>query len=109
MIRDQKSPELFHGFTKESHIRPQSFWIPRDAWLNTVVIRYQSDMESQLKRFLEYTGKPQTGHLPFRNVSRGPRETLDGDDLTWIREYYRADFELWDAVNEHPELFKKVI
>jgi hypothetical protein len=35
--------------------------------------------------------------------------TLDPEDLEWLRDHYREDFELWDAVNAQPEIFKKVI
>jgi len=108
MIQDQKS-DLFHAFTTDAHVKPQIYWIPKSAWSNVVVIRYQSDMKVQLQKILEYLGRSQTKALPLRNVSNGPRETLDKDDLVWVKEYYKDDFELWNSVSNHPELFKVVI
>lgn len=108
MIQEQKS-DLCHAFTTDAHVKPQSYWIPRDSWPNVVVIRYQSDMKVQLQKILEYLGRSQTKALPLRNVSNGSRETLDEYDLLWVREYYKDDFELWDHVNNSPELFKNVI
>ena len=105
----KRAPDVYHGFTKHTHI-PQTNWLPKSAWANTVVVRYQRDMESQIQTLFEYLGEPLPDKtLSQRNVSHGAKESLDAEDLEWVREHYKEDFELWDALTNRPELFKKVI
>ena len=103
-------PRMFvYSHTIEDHFRPQVYWVPREFWANTVVVRYQHDLTPSIQKLFEYIGTSSNIEMERKNVSLGAPETLDEIDLAWIHEYFRADFELWDAVNEHPELFKKVI
>ena len=102
-------PDVFHSFTGKTHL-PQIHWLPKKAWSHTVVIRYESDMSSQLQKFLEFSRDivPPIKELTHRNVSHGSPVTLDDEDLAWLHQHYQADFELWDALHSTPELFKKV-
>lgn len=92
------------------HARTQIHWIPRHLWHDVIVVKYQKDLEEPLKRLFEYL-KLEAPKKPFQtaNVSNGDPVTLDSDDLEWLRDHYREDFELWDAVNAQPELFLKVL
>jgi hypothetical protein len=96
-------------YTNPDHTRAQIHWIPRDTWSSTIVIRYVPNLNSVIEPLLKELGIPRTGPYCPRNNITTKKEPIEGLDLTWVREHYRADFELWDAVNEHPELFKKVI
>lgn len=106
MIKNGQDSDLYHGFTKVHHVEPQSNWLPKECWKNLTVLRYQKEMTEKLEAFL---GVPLKKPLTRRNVSHGDPVTLDPEDLEWLRDQYREDFELWDAVNSQPELFKKVI
>jgi hypothetical protein len=100
---------LIDKYTKYVHYRGQYTWIPKNTWSQTIVLRYKSDMSQSANELLEYLGITPKCSLEYKNVSKGPQEVLDEDDIKWIRDYYKKDFELWDSVNNHPELFKKVI
>lgn len=44
------------------------------------------------------------------NVSRKDTEAkLDSEDIKWISNNYKADFDLWDNLQKRPELFRKII
>ena len=100
---------LIDKFTKDVHYHQQIRWIPENTWSRAIVLKYQPDMTRSSEKLLEHLGISQKSVLEHKNVSKGQPELLDHEDLNWIRDYYKSDFELWDSVNNHPELFKKVI
>jgi len=60
-------------------------------------------MSSQLEKLFETPVS-----LKRINVSKGEMVTLDDKVMEWIRDFYKSDFELWDAVHKNPEKFKAV-
>ena len=105
------SPKLREKFTGRHHYAPQSRWVPPECYPGTIVVRYDRDLTPKVRDLLRYLGVPwDHGRILPINVSL-KKETvaLDAEDLAWIRDYYRADFELWDLVNQSPERFKHVI
>ena len=106
-----EDPRLQCKHSKMMHTWPQVHWVPRDTWSKTVVIRYRKNLSEVLEPLLEYIEIPWDGsQCQNLNVtSKRDDVTLDSDDLEWLRDHYREDFELWDAVNTRPEIFKKVL
>jgi hypothetical protein len=100
---------LINHFTKEVHYYQQYRWIPENSWSCAIVLKYKKNMKDSCKELLNFLGIVQKFELEFKNVSNGPSEVLDDNDLLWIKEYYSRDFELWEIINNKPELFKKVI
>jgi hypothetical protein len=50
--------------------------------------------------------------LPRYNITRskeGENVILDEEDLNWIREHFKEDFDLWNKLHNQPELFLRVI
>jgi hypothetical protein len=50
--------------------------------------------------------------LPRYNITRwkeGENVILEEEDLVWIREHFKEDFDLWDKLHSQQECFLKVI
>ncbi len=106
-----EDPRLKTKHFKVLHTWPQVHWIPRDTWSKTIVIKYRRDLGEVLEPLLEYLEIPWGGETlrPINVTAKKDQEELDPEDLEWIQDHYRDDFDLWDAVNTNPELFKRVI
>jgi hypothetical protein len=89
------------------HCRPQSYWLPEEAYSSSVVVLYGDDME---KRVREFFPVPDCERLfePV-NVSKGVPVVLSVEEEMWVREYYKVDFELWAKLHDSPSLFKRVV
>ena len=48
-------------------------------------------------------------YLNNRKVSPSYDIELTEENKNWIKEYYKDDFELWNNLNNNPDLFKLVI
>jgi hypothetical protein len=104
------SPELILPSSTGVHCTPQSYWLPQDSWSNTIVLKYQKNMEPLIYKLFTFIGiTPDGTSLRPMNVSKGSKDILDEHDEAWVREYYCDDFELWDMINKEPNLFNFVI
>lgn len=111
LIKIQDHPKIYSGFFWSKHMEHQTYWLKPNVYNNAIVIKYCPDLKYKLNDLLEYLKLPQTGVLLEKeNVSIETENIeLDEDDYEWIYNEYMDDFELWDKVNNLPELFKKVL
>ena len=97
----------------EVHYDPQSNWIKKDVYSNTIVIKYEEDLNNKIIDLLKYLNIENKGiRLEKSNITRkleNEKVILDDEDIAFIKEKYKDDFELLDDLNNHPELFLHVI
>ena len=105
--------ELVVGFTWRVHFYPQVHWISPDVYSNTIVLKYEENLDSKIKELLHYLDIPDKNICLEREHTtikkEGEQIILDSEDIQYIQERYKDDFVLWDNIIHHPELFKKVL
>jgi len=96
--------------TWDVHYLPQSRYIDKQHYKNAIVIRYDKDkMESKLNSLVEYLNiENKNIKLNYNNKSTNYTINIQKDDLLWLADYYKDDFELWNTLNTYPDLFLKV-
>lgn len=113
--KDKKKRELVIGFMWEVHYDPQTNWIPKDVYSNTIVIKYveNENLNNKIIELLKYLNIENKGiPLEKSNITRkieNEKVILDDEDILFIRDRYRSDFELWNNINNNPEMFLHVI
>jgi hypothetical protein len=112
-IKNNYMHELVTGYMWRIHYFPQVYWIHPDFFENAIVIKYTENLDEKIHALLDYLHIPDKCiELERSNVTRtkeGEQAVLDEEDILWLREHFREDFELWDAANETPERFKYVL
>lgn len=104
---------LYSGFTWDQHFMPSSTWLDKGSYSRAIVILYENNLEDKVYKMMKYLDID-GGFIkePVRkiNVSRKDTEAkLDSEDIKWISNNYKADFDLWDNLQKRPELFRKII
>ena len=112
-IKGNYMHELSVGFTWRVHFFKQVYWIPPEYFANSIVIRYSNDLNDKIHQLLTYIEVEDKGiPLPKTNTTRkkeGEEAVISDEDLAWLKEWFKEDFILWEAANNLPQLFKKVI
>jgi Sulfotransferase family len=112
-IKGNYMHELSVGFTWRVHFFKQVYWIPPEYFANSIVIRYSNDLNDKIHQLLTYIEVEDKGiPLPKTNTTRkkeGEEVVISDEDLAWLKEWFKEDFILWEAANNLPQLFKKVI
>ncbi len=101
---------LITSHTWDVHYLPQSRYIDKQQYKNAIVIRYdKGNMESKLNLLLEYLNiENKNIKLNYNNKSTNYTINIQKDDLLWLMDYYKDDFDLWNKLNTSPDLFLKV-
>lgn len=96
--------------TWDVHYLPQSKYIDETKYKNAIVIRYCDRMEDKLHLLLQYLNI-ENKHIELNHVNQSQEYPIhiQYDDLSWIMDYYKNDFDLWNKLKNNPELFLKVI
>ncbi len=113
-IRNNWMHELVNGYMWRLHYFPQIFWINPEFYANSIVIIYENDLSYKMNKLLKYLNITDKNiELVKSNITRkkeGEEEIhLDEEDLLWIREHFKEDFDLWEKANNQPEIFRYVI
>ena len=105
--------ELVSGYMWRLHFFPQVFWINREFFENSIIIKYTDDLDEKIHDLLKYLKIDDKGiPLEKSNVTRkkdGEEVYLESEDIIWFSEHFKDDFELWNAAHETPERFKYVL
>jgi hypothetical protein len=108
-IQDKQFRTLQAGFFRSLHVTPQSYWYT--GFLeNIIVIKYSQDLQKPINKLLDFLNieKKPTPLLP-KNISKNiSEELLSNQNLKWINQYFRRDYELLDMI-ENKKRFKHVI
>jgi len=113
LIRQNKIQEMVVGYIWRLHYYPQSFWIPKETYSNSIIITYVNNLNYKIQQLLDYCQiENKKIQLPVSNVTikkPGEEVVLDDEDFEWLQEQFKEDFELWENAFMNPGLFKKVI
>jgi len=110
-IKTNKKEHLIGGVTWDVHIKPITHWIKNTKLHNIIILKYQDNIDPSVQKLLEIMKIPSKNvNVPYFNVSSTKEKViLDDDDIQFIKEYYSSDFDLWEKINEQPQLFRYVI
>ncbi|AUF82643.1 putative sulfotransferase [Tetraselmis virus 1] len=105
---------LHKDFTTRLHFVPQSHWLKSGDYSKTIVLLYdRAGLDLKIQHLLKYLNIPVLGlPLPKVNVTKTSDSVsllLGEEEEKWVKKYYKADFDLWHLVNNHPSRFKKVL
>ena len=111
-IENNYMHELVNGYMWRVHYFPQIYWIKKEFFENSIIITYTEDLNNKIQSLLEYLDIENKG-IPLQksNITRkkeGEEVVIDEEDLIWLKNYFKSDYELWEAAHNTPELFKKV-
>lgn len=114
LVKNNSRNELVSSYMWRIHYSPQTEWIKPDVYENSIVITYVPNLNEKIKQLLEYINVPNIGiELDRRNITRvkqGEEDVrMDEEDILWLREHFKEDFELWETAFKSPEKFKKVL
>jgi len=105
--------ELTCDFTWYQHYKPQTSWISQYAnYKNIIIIKYEPNLNNKIQKLLELLQIPSKNiNLPIIHVSslENCNCELDDEDIAFIKQNYKTDYELLDKINNNPQLFKLVI
>lgn len=112
LLKNNDTKTLYRGYTWDLHFKPITNWIKNTKLENIIILKYKNDIDSSVQKLVQTLNL----NIVPKNVSHvnitkkiDEKIILDEQDMTFIREYYCSDFELWNKINNNPELFRHVI
>ena len=107
----RKDKCLYNDFTFPIHYESIFYWIKPEDYSKTIVIKYCEDLNSKLPEILEALEIQSVNkNMDKINISNNSEIIkLDEEDINYIKSVYKYDFDLWDNINNNPELFKRVV
>ncbi len=111
LIKKNSTNELYVTFTKKAHFDTTHAWINNTPYNKIIIIKYIKNLDLKMPYILKTLGIPDKKiPLPIANVTHSKEDViLDEDDLNFIRQRFKDDFELYNKVNNKKELFKMVL
>ena len=109
-----KQKVLCHTFTHSEHYYNTCKWINNTNYKNIIIIKYSKNLNQKIQKLLNILKIPNKHKLlPIVNRSITVEdENIDLDDAyiaQFIKEYFKYDILLLNAIETKPELFKLVI
>jgi hypothetical protein len=108
-ILQNNSNILYNHFLKNIHYQPITYWI-HDRYENIIIVKYCKDLNKPFQKMINTFKIPNLNiKIPHINVSKNKENiVLDDEDLQFIREYFKTDYELIELINTNPQLFRGV-
>ena len=105
-----KSPLLKHSYTWDKHYAPITDWIKVSNYKKLIVIKYCKDLNIPFQKMItSFNIKNLNIPIPHSNVSKTKENiVLDDEDLQFIKEHFKKDYELIELINTNPRLFRGV-
>ena len=109
-----KQNNLCHSFTHKEHYYNTCKWINNTDYKNIIVIKYSKNLNQKIQKLLNVLHIPNKHKLlPVINKSLSLEdEQIDLDDryiAQFIKDYFKYDIILLNAIESKPQLFKLVI
>ena len=109
-----KQNNLCHSFTHKEHYYNTCKWINNTDYKNIIVIKYSKNLNQKIQKLLNVLHIPNKHKLlPVINKSVSVEdEHIDLDDryiAQFIKDYFKYDIILLNAIESKPQLFKLVI
>ncbi|MEI7960901.1 MAG: sulfotransferase family 2 domain-containing protein [archaeon] len=112
LLKNNKRTDLDHKFTWDAHFKPQTFWIKDTDYRKIIIIRYDRNLSPKINSLINSLDIPNKNiELPVINKSKSvdSKFLLTSEDVEFVRKYFRKDYELWNKIENYPELFKLVL
>lgn len=116
MIKN-KDKQLHTNFTSNDHLKNTSDWIVNTDYKNIIIIKYEKDMNNKIQTLINKLDIPNKNiPLPIVNksiINIDYEKKLTSSEVEYvdkfIKEYFKKDIDLINAIQQNPELFKMVI
>ena len=105
-----KSPILNSSYTWDKHYSPITDWIKVSNYKYLIIIKYCKDLNVPFQKMINTLNIPNLNiKIPHINISKTREDIiLDEEDLQFIKEHFKKDYELIDLINTNPTLFRSV-
>jgi hypothetical protein len=105
-----KSPILNTLYTWDKHYSPITDWIKVSNYKNLIIIKYCKDLNIPFQKMINTLNIPTLNiQIPHINISKTNENIIfDDEDLQFIKEYFKKDYELIELINTNPKLFRSV-
>jgi hypothetical protein len=105
-----KSDILYNNFLKNIHYAPITDWIKVSNYNKLIIVKYCKDLNIPFQKMINSFNIPNLNiPIPHSNVSKNKENiVLDEEDLQFIQEYFKKDYELIELINTNPRLFRGV-
>lgn len=93
------------------HFLPQSFWLKKEDYSRTIILKYRKNWSSIIGILTEYLNIPHTENpVPHTNITKKKRQINIRKKIKYyIDDFYAQDYVLLQAINTNPSIFMKVI
>jgi hypothetical protein len=112
LLKENSKDILCDDMLTESHFAPITYWFGRANYKNIIIIRYTKNLNEKINKLLNELNIPNKNiRLTNVNISKsfGENTNLDEEDLAFLKEYFKSDYELIDKINNNPTQFRLVI
>lgn len=112
LLKDNAKVDLCVSFTGNLHFVPTTHWIAKTPLDKIIIILYIKNLDIKMTHILKNLGVPDKKiPLGIVNESIGSDEDviLNEEDLQYINERFKDDFDLYEKAQTQPELFRMVL
>jgi hypothetical protein len=112
LIKENKTNTLFYSFTWNKHFQKMTHWINNTDYKNIIILKYKNDMNDTIQKMLHLFKIPTIVDKKVEkcNISKNKEQIiLDEEDIDFIKDFFKEDFELIHLINTQPKLFRAVL
>jgi len=112
LIKENKTNTLFYSFTWDKHFQKMVHWINNTNYKNIIILKYKNDMNDTIQKMLRLFKIPNIVNKKVEkcNITKNKENViLDDEDISFIKEYFKEDYELIHLINTQPTLFRAVL
>ena len=112
MIKNNDTQQLFNKTTWDKHFFQQHYWINNTEYNNIIIIKYDKNLNEKINKLITLIHIPNKNiPLPIINTTKENDENiiLTNENFTFIKNYFKDDYDFIEKINNNPELFKLVL
>ena len=112
MIKNNDTQQLFNKTTWDKHFFQQHYWINNTEYKNIIIIKYDKNLNEKINKLITLIHIPNKNiPLPIINTTKENDENiiLTNENFTFIKNYFKDDYDFIEKINNNPELFKLVL
>lgn len=112
MIKNNNTEKLFNKTTWDKHFFQQNYWINNTEYKNIIIIKYDNNLNEKINKLITFIDIPNKNiPLPIVNTTKENDENiiLSDENMIFIKNYFKDDYDLIEKINKNPELFKLVL
>jgi len=89
----------------EVHFLPQSFWLGNCPLNDIIIIKHNPNLLLSFQKIISHKNNKELK----KTENTKKRIVLEPHHLTFIRDFYKKDFEIYNMMHKTPSAFKKVV